>query len=223
MPACLLRIAVVVVLTAIPMSAAVAQRRDPYLSARLKMVRDYIERDGVTNSRVLTSMRSVPRHEFVLPRDKRFAYLDSAIAIGYKQTISPPFVVAYMTQTIDPQPTDRVLEIGTGSGYQAAVLSSLVKDVYTIEIVPQLGKAAAQKLKRLRYKNVHAKVGDGYKGWKEHAPFDKIIVTCSPEKVPKPLVDQLKEGGKLLIPIGRRYQQVFHLLEKKTVASRARS
>ncbi|MFQ5732069.1 MAG: protein-L-isoaspartate(D-aspartate) O-methyltransferase [Planctomycetaceae bacterium] len=209
------RVAIGCLAIAVSISETAAQKRDVYLGARLKMVREYIERDGVTNPRVLVSMRTVPRHEFVLPRDRRYAYLDSAIAIGYKQTISPPFVVAYMTQTIDPQPTDRVLEIGTGSGYQAAVLSSLVKEVYTIEIVPQLGKAAARRLRRLRYRNVTAKVGDGYKGWKEHAPFDKIIVTCSPDKVPQPLIDQLKEGGKLLIPIGRRYQQVFHLLEKK--------
>jgi protein-L-isoaspartate(D-aspartate) O-methyltransferase len=120
-----------------------------------------------------------------------------------------------MTEAIDPQPTDRVLEIGTGSGYQAAVLSPLVQDVYTIEIVESLGKTAAERLKRLDYKNVHVKVGDGYQGWPEHAPFDKIIVTCSPEKVPQPLIDQLKEGGKMIIPLGERYQQVFHLLEKR--------
>jgi protein-L-isoaspartate(D-aspartate) O-methyltransferase len=120
-----------------------------------------------------------------------------------------------MTQMLDPQPTDRVLEIGTGSGYQAAILSPLVDEVYSIEIVEALGKRAARTLKRLRYKNVFTKIGDGYKGWKEHAPFDKIIVTCSPEDVPQPLVDQLKEGGLLIVPMGQRHQQTLYLMVKK--------
>ena len=160
-------------------------------------------------------MRTVPRHKFVREELRKFAYTDRAMDLGHKQTISPPFIVAYMTEVIDPQPTDTVLEIGTGSGYQAAVLSSLVQDVYTIEIVEPLGKAAARTLELLDYKNVHCLIGDGYKGWPEHAPFDKIIVTCSPENIPVPLFEQLKEGGKMIIPLGERYQQVFHLLEKK--------
>src|SRR5262249_1764857 len=150
---------------------------------------------------------------FVDPNMKKDAYVDTALPIGYKQTISPPFVVAYMTQTIDPQADDRILEIGTGSGYQAAVLSNLCKEVYSIEIVPQLGRLAASRLKQLSYDNVTTKVGDGYQGWAEFAPFDKIIVTCSPESVPQALIDQLKDGGKLLIPLGERYQQVFHVFE----------
>ena len=137
-----------------------------------------------------------------------------ALPIGGAQTISSPFIVAWMTETIDPQPTDRVLEIGTGSGYQAAVLSPLVDSVYTIEIVPELGKTAQATLQRLGYANVHVQIGDGFLGWPEAAPFDKIIVTCSPEDVPAPLVEQLREGGKILIPVGERFQQTLYLMTK---------
>jgi protein-L-isoaspartate(D-aspartate) O-methyltransferase len=202
-------------LALLPASPVWAQLADRYTALREQMVREYIESEGVTDPRVLESMRSVPRHEFVRPELKRNAYYDQALDIGYKQTISPPFIVAYMTEILEPQPTDVVLEIGTGSGYQAAVLSSLVKDVYTIEIVEPLGRRAASLLRRLGYDNVHCKVGDGYQGWPEHAPFDKIIVTCSPEDVPVPLIQQLKEGGRMIIPLGERYQQVFYLFEKK--------
>jgi protein-L-isoaspartate(D-aspartate) O-methyltransferase len=179
-----------------------------------KMVDDEIVSAGVTNERVVRAMRDTPRHEFVTPNERDNAYLDMALPIGEQQTISPPFIVAYMTQEIDPQPGDRVLEIGTGSGYQAAVLSPLVKEVYTIEIVESLGKRAARTLKRLGYKNVFAKVGDGYLGWPDAAPFDKIIVTCSPEKVPQPLIDQLKDGGLMIVPVGERYQQNLYLYRK---------
>jgi len=192
-----------------------AQRADPFRQARLNLVRNYIEAEGIKNPEVLRAMRTVPRHEFMSPGYRKFAYIDSAYSIGYKQTISPPFVVAYMTETIKPQKTDKVLEIGTGSGYQAAILSELVKDVYTIEIIEPLGRSAARRLKKLGYQNVHPKVGDGFKGWPEHAPFDKIIVTCSPENVPQPLVDQLKEGGLMIVPLGERYQQIMHLFQKK--------
>lgn len=170
---------------------------------------------GVKNERVLKAMRDTPRHEFVPIADRDRSYYDMALPIGNSQTISPPFVVASMTEAIDPQPTDKVLEIGTGSGYQAAVLSPLAKDVYSIEIVEQLSTRATRALKRLGYKNVHTRAGDGYKGWPEAAPFDKIIVTCSPEEVPKPLVEQLKEGGLMVVPVGERYRQTLYLMRKK--------
>lgn len=192
-----------------------AQTDEEFRAARLRMVDNELAREGITHPGVLDAMRQVPRHRFVDEGLQGRAYTDQALSIGHKQTISPPFIVAYMTQMIDPKPTDRVLEIGTGSGFQAAILSPLVKDVYTIEIVEPLGKQAAERLNRMGYRNVHARVGDGYQGWPEAAPFDKILVTCSPEAVPKPLVEQLREGGKMIIPLGERYQQVFYLLEKQ--------
>jgi protein-L-isoaspartate(D-aspartate) O-methyltransferase len=194
---------------------ATAQKPDPYAELRATMVAELIAAEGVKNERVLDSMRATPRHLFVKANLKHLAYTDQALDIGFKQTISPPFIVAYMTEVLDPQPTDRVLEIGTGSGYQAAVLSPLVKDVYTIEIVEPLGNRTKSLLRQLKYENVHTRIGDGYLGWPEAAPFDKIIVTCSPESVPKPLEEQLREGGRMIIPLGERYQQVFYLLEKK--------
>lgn len=195
--------------------SAMAQSRDRYREQRIQMVEEYLVKEGLTNRRVLGAMLQVPRHEFVRPAQRRQAYTDGALAIGHQQTISPPFIVAYMTTAIDPQPSERVLEIGTGSGYQAAVLSELAKEVYSIEIVEPLGKSAARLLKKLEYNNVHVKVGDGYQGWSEHAPFDKIIVTCSPEDVPAPLIAQLRDGGKMIVPLGERYQQVFYLFEKR--------
>lgn len=202
-------------LTLAATSAVVAQSRQAFDEARERMVAEEIEAVGVTNPRVLASMRKTPRHEFVAIADRKHAYYDMAMPIGAGQTISPPFVVAYMTEQLDPQATDKVLEIGTGSGYQAAVLSPLVADVYSIEIVESLGQKAARTLKRLKYENVHTKIGDGYQGWAEHAPFDKIIVTCSPEEIPQALVDQLKEGGRMVIPLGERYQQSLYLYQKK--------
>jgi protein-L-isoaspartate(D-aspartate) O-methyltransferase len=179
-----------------------------------KMVDEEIVAAGVKNERVIRAMRETPRHEFVPANQRKFAYYDMALPIGEGQTISPPFIVASMTEAIDPQPADRVLEIGTGSGYQAAVLGPLVRDVYTIEIVEPLARRAERVLQRLDYKHVHTRTGDGYQGWPEAAPFDKIIVTCSPEKVPQPLVDQLKDGGWMVIPVGQRYQQTLYLMRK---------
>jgi protein-L-isoaspartate(D-aspartate) O-methyltransferase len=192
-----------------------AQTSAEFARLRRGMVTQFIEKEGVHNPRVLEAMRTVPRHEFMSSKFRAKAYTDAAWSIGYKQTISPPFVVAYMTEVLDPRPSDRVLEVGTGSGYQAAVLSGLVKEVYSIEIVEPLGTSAATRLARLGYANVKTKVGDGYLGWPDYAPFDKIIVTCSPENVPKPLVQQLKEGGRMVIPLGERYHQDIYLLEKK--------
>jgi protein-L-isoaspartate(D-aspartate) O-methyltransferase len=183
-----------------------------------RLAREMVDKEiiaaGVKNERVITAMRDTPRHEFVPVAQRDHAYLDMALPIGNSQTISPPFVVASMTEAIDPKPDDRVLEIGTGSGYQAAILSPLVRDVYTIEIVEPLSARATRTLKRLGYKNVHTRAGDGYQGWSEAAPFDKIIVTCSPEEVPKPLVDQLKEGGLMVVPVGERYRQTLYLMRK---------
>ena len=191
-----------------------AQSRAQFDKARIKMVETAVLGAGVTDRRVVRSILDTQRHEFVPTNVRNQAYFDMALPIGGQQTISSPFIVAYMTQCIEPQPTDKVLEIGTGSGYQAAVLSPLVKTVYTIEIVDSLGRRAARTLKRLNYDNVLTKIGDGFQGWPEHAPFDKIIVTCSPEKPPRPLADQLKEGGLMVIPVGQRYQQTLYLLRK---------
>ncbi|MGA2063527.1 MAG: protein-L-isoaspartate(D-aspartate) O-methyltransferase [Thermoguttaceae bacterium] len=190
------------------------QGRPNWTEARNRMVDEEIVAAGVKDPRVIKAMRATPRHEFVPLGQRANAYYDMALPIGESQTISPPFIVAYMTEALDPQPTDKVLEIGTGSGYQAAVLSGLVREVYTIEIVAPLGQRAAKTLQRLQYTNVHCKVGDGYEGWPEHAPFDKIIVTCSPAEVPAKLVEQLKEGGWMVIPVGQRYQQMMYLMKK---------
>jgi len=207
-----LTILLLIVLTAT--DRAPAQSRTAMAEARNRMVDIEIVAAGVKNARVVRSMRSTPRHEFVSLSQRKYAYFDMALPIGESQTISPPFVVSLMTEAIDPRPGDKVLEIGTGSGYQAAVLSPLVAEVYTIEIVTALARRAARTLKRLGYDNVHTRLGDGYQGWPEHAPFDKIIVTCSPERVPKALVDQLREGGRMVVPVGRRYQQTLYLLKK---------
>ncbi|PQO42785.1 protein-L-isoaspartate(D-aspartate) O-methyltransferase [Blastopirellula marina] len=195
--------------------ARTADARDPYEAARNNLVDTAIVANGVKDPRVIKSVRDTQRHEFVSASQRPQAYYDMALPIGEDQTISSPFIVAYMTESLEPKPTDKVLEIGTGSGYQAAILSPLVKDVYSIEIKEVLGRKAARTLQRLGYENVHTKVGDGYLGWPQYAPFDKIIVTCSPENVPQPLIDQLREGGKMVIPVGERYQQTLVLFTKK--------
>ncbi|MCB9875020.1 MAG: protein-L-isoaspartate(D-aspartate) O-methyltransferase [Planctomycetaceae bacterium] len=197
----------------LPLANLVAQQTDQWTKARRELVELIAE--GVKDPRVLQAVAATERHLFVPIDQQQNAYFDMSLPIGGGVTISPPYVVAFMTEQLDPRPTDRVLEIGTGSGYQAAILSPLVSEVYTIEIIEDLGNEAAERLKRLGYENVHVRVGDGFQGWPEHAPFDKIIVTCSPENIPQPLIDQLKEGGKMLIPLGSRYQQSLCLVTKE--------
>lgn len=172
---------------------------------------------GIKSRRVLRAMREVPRHLFIPHRFQHEAYADGPVPIGHGQTISQPYIVALMTEHLDPKPSDRVLEIGTGCGYQTAVLAEVVGEVFSIEIVEPLGARAARTLQGLGYHNIHLRVGDGHAGWPEEAPFDAIIVTCAPENVPAPLVEQLAEGGRLLVPLGEAYGvQRLVRLEKKS-------
>jgi protein-L-isoaspartate(D-aspartate) O-methyltransferase len=186
-----------------------------FAAQRRQMVQQQLMTRGINDARVLAAMTKVPREEFVSPESRVASYEDGPLPIGYGQTISQPYIVAFMTEQLRPKPSDRVLEVGTGSGYQAAILAELVSDVYSIEIVEPLAKNAEATLQRLGYKNVHGKIGDGYKGWPEHAPFDAITVTCAPDHVPQPLIDQLKEGGRMIIPVGSFGDQELYLLERK--------
>jgi protein-L-isoaspartate(D-aspartate) O-methyltransferase len=188
---------------------------DPYRTERLNMVKSQIENRGINNSLVLEAMRKVPRHLFVPENQKSNAYEDRPLSIGDGQTISQPYIVAHMTDIIKPKKGMKVLEIGTGSGYQAAVLAEIVDQVFTIEIVENLGKRAKADLAKLGYKNVFVKIGDGYQGWPTEAPFDAILVTAAAEQVPQPLIDQLKEGGRMVIPVGKQGEvQDLILIEK---------
>ncbi len=188
-------------------------RREAMVKGQISEPPDY--RDPVRDKRVLAAMLTVPRHLFVKSRDISRAYGDYPIPIGYGQTISQPYIVALMTEMLGVRPEHKVLEVGTGSGYQAAILSGLVKEVYTVEIVKALGQQAAARLQRLHYGNVQVRIADGYYGWKEQAPFDRIIVTCAATLVPPPLLKQLRPGGKMCIPVGGPYAvQYLTMIEK---------
>jgi protein-L-isoaspartate(D-aspartate) O-methyltransferase len=201
------------------MADSISNARDPFTVVRQRMVKDQIERRGVKDRRVLRAMEAVPRHLFVPEEFRDRAYDDSPLPIGEGQTISQPYIVAFMTEAIRPAPRDRVLEVGTGSGYQAAVLAGLVSEVFTIEIRPDLAQSARDRLADLGYGNVTVKAGDGFRGWPEHAPYDAIIVTAAPQDVPAPLIEQLKPGGLLVIPIGPRDSDLQQLVRLTRTAA----
>jgi protein-L-isoaspartate(D-aspartate) O-methyltransferase len=184
-------------------AGAPAGMSDPYAALRKRMVTEQIQRRGVRDPRVIQAMTSVPRHLFVPEGLRGRAYDDTPLPIGQGQTISQPYIVAFMTEAARLRPEDRALEIGTGSGYQAAILASIVREVFTIEIHQDLARTAGERLAEAGYRNVTVRHGDGYFGWPEHAPFDAIVVTAAPEAVPQPLLDQLKQGGRLVIPVDR--------------------
>lgn len=188
---------------------------DKYEKVRKRMVSGQIVARGITDQKVIQAMINVERHLFVPKNIERMAYEDRPLPIGEGQTISQPYIVALMTETLELNKNMKVLEIGTGSGYQAAILAEIVKEVYTIEIVEALGLKAKSTLDNLNYKNINFRIGDGYKGWAENAPFDAIIVTCAPADIPKPLEAQLKEGGKMIIPLGGSITQELVLFEKQ--------
>jgi protein-L-isoaspartate(D-aspartate) O-methyltransferase len=185
----------------LPLAASLLAQ-DPFAAERERMVRTQIQERDVRNPEVLRVMRLVPRHLFIPESARAQAYEDHPVPVGYGQTISQPYIVGLMTELLEPRRDLKVLEIGTGSGYQAAVLSGLVKQLFSIEIVPELARSASALLQQLGYRNVTVRWGDGYKGWPEQAPFDRIIVTAAPPELPKALLDQLKPGGKLVAPVG---------------------
>jgi protein-L-isoaspartate(D-aspartate) O-methyltransferase len=194
--------------------SAYAQTNADFAAKREQMVKQQIIARGIHDTKVLNAMRKVKRHLFVPPDLALQAYDDRPLTIGQGQTISQPYIVAYMTEALDLRTSDKVLEIGTGSGYQAAILSELCDSVFSVEIIPSLGEKASALLKSLNYRNVHIKIGDGYEGWVAHAPYQAIIVTCSPSHVPQPLIDQLDEGGKMIIPVGKTFNQQLIVLVK---------
>lgn len=190
---------------------ALASTPADYAAARARMVQQQLERRGIRDPRVLAAMGKVPRHEFVSARYQPRAYNDSPLPIGEQQTISQPYIVAFMTEQLQLKGDERVLEVGTGSGYQAAVLAELCRNVHTIEIIDQLATRARETLERLGYRTVRVRTGDGYRGWPAVAPFDAIIVTAAPDHVPQPLIDQLKIGGRMIVPVGDANQELIRL------------
>lgn len=191
------------------------EEKDFFSKMRLKMVETQIAARGIRDERVLAAMRKVPRHEFVPAAEKLLAYSDGPLPIGRGQTISQPYIVALMTELLEIQPADKILEVGTGSGYQAAVLGEIAKEVYTVEIVEPLYEQAKARLEKLGYSNVHVRSGDGTKGWPEEAPFDKMTVTAAGLKIPDTLIEQLKEGGRIVMPVGET-EQVLVVGEKRS-------
>lgn len=200
-----------------PAGAEAGDGRDPFAAARQRMVDEQLSGWGrdITNERVLAAMGKVPRHEFILPTHRRHAYEDGPLPIGHEQTISQPYIVAFMTEKLEPKSADRVLEIGTGSGYQTAVLAQLVDQVYSVERISHLLTQARQRLHSLHLHNVNLRMADGYQGWDKHAPFDAIIVTAAPEVVPKQLLQQLVVGGRMVIPVGKPLQQRLLLITRE--------
>lgn len=191
------------------------QENVDFYHKRLNMVANQIQARGINNTKVLNAMKKVPRHLFVLPEYISYAYQDTPLPLSDGQTISQPYIVAFMTESLDLKSTDKVLEIGTGSGYQAAILAEICDSTFTIEIFHSLTKRANKIFRELQYKNIQTKVGDGYLGWEEYAPFDAIIVTCSPTHVPQALIDQLAENGRMIIPVGKNKIQHLVMLKKK--------
>lgn len=185
---------------------------ETWMKQRLELI-DVLRKQGITNQNVISAMIEVPRHEFVPLALRNYSYLNQPLPIGHDQTISQPYIVAYMCQALDLKEDDRVLEIGTGSGYNAAVMSQIVETVYSIEIIPDLGTSAEKLLGKLGYSNIEINIGDGYQGWPEHAPFSAIILTAAPSEIPQPLIDQLAENGRLLAPVGTDWQDLV-LVEK---------
>lgn len=208
---------VLLILGMILMNHSMILGQEDYIAQREQMVELQLQGRGINDLATLTAMLNVPRHEFVPESVKHLAYADGPLSIGNDQTISQPFIVAYMTQTLRLKSDHRVLEIGTGSGYQAAVLSKIVDSVYTIEIVEELAITAKNKLKKLGYNNVLVRSGDGYHGWPSKAPFDAIMVTAGADSIPQPLIDQLKVGGRMIIPVGPQYgsSQLVLVTKKK--------
>ena len=196
-------------------SPVLSQNNDPFIDQRNRMVDEQIAKRGVTDEKVLLAMLKVKRHLFV-PKDMQSsAYEDYPLSIGFSQTISQPYIVAYMTEAARLNRQDKVLEIGTGSGYQAAILAEIVRQVYTVELVEPLANSAKERLQGLGYNNIFVKQGDGYQGWKEHAPYDAIIVTAAPEEMPQELIGQLKVGGRMVIPIGSFFQELYCITKTK--------